>query len=116
MVQCDFNRDYLGKLRYKVCGRSKFLFYLAIKLSIVYKSFYESIMQKTLSCYPNKEEKTCQLYCVQGGLMFVDFVGHPYPRIYVPSNLYFIIQISKHNFYHFKQSLCTLEIDDGYVH
>ena len=28
--------------------------------------------------------------------MFVDFVGHPYPRIYVSSNLYIIIQTSKH--------------------
>ena len=47
--------------------------------------------------------------------MFVDFVGHPYPRIYVSSNLYLIIQISKHRFYHFKRSLCTPVIHDGYT-
>ena len=41
---------------------------------------------------------------VRAGLIFVDFLGHPYPRIYVSSNLYLIIQISKHRFYHFKQS------------
>ena len=39
---------------------------------------------------------------VRWGLMFVDFVGHPYPRIYVSSNLYFINQTSKHRLLSFK--------------
>ena len=34
--------------------------------------------------------------------MLVDFVGHPYPRIYVSSNLYLIIQVSKHRLLSFK--------------
>ena len=29
--------------------------------------------------------------------MFVDFMGHPYPQIYVSSNLYSLIKISKHH-------------------
>ena len=53
------------------------------------------------------------IIAVRGGLMFVDFVGHPYPRIYVSSNLYLIIHISIHRFYHFKQSSCTPVIHDG---
>ena len=32
---------------------------------------------------------------VRWGLMFVEFVGNPYPQIYVSSNLYFIIHNSK---------------------
>ena len=30
---------------------------------------------------------TVELLLFVGGWMFVDFVGHPYPRIYVSSNL-----------------------------
>ena len=41
----------------------------------------------------------CGIIVFRGGLMFVDFVGHPYSRIYVSSNLYLIIQISKHRFF-----------------
>ena len=55
------------------------------------------------------------IIAVRGGLMFMDFLGHPYPRINVSSNLYLIIQISKHRFYHFKQSSCTPVIHDGYT-
>ena len=54
----------------------------------------------------NNQIYYCGIIAVLGGLMlnFVDFIGHPYPPIYIFSNLYLIIQISKHRFYHFKQS------------
>ena len=44
----------------------------------------------------------CGIIVVRGGLMFMDFVVYPYPRIYVSSNLYFLIIISKHRFSSFK--------------
>ena len=34
--------------------------------------------------------------------MFIDFVRHPYPRIYVSLNLCFLIKISEHTFLSFK--------------
>ena len=37
--------------------------------------------------------------------MFVDFVGHPYPRIFVSLNLYFKSKFINIGFYHLKQSL-----------
>jgi hypothetical protein len=39
----------------------------------------------------------CGIIIVRGGLMFVDFVGHSYRRIYIPTNLYFCyLSFSKH--------------------
>ena len=55
-------------------------------------------------------------HCCSSGID-VDFVGHPYSRIYVSSNVYFLIKISKQRYYHSehsssKQGWChVLEID-----
>ena len=36
----------------------------------------------------------CRIIIVRGGSMFVDFVGYPYPRIYVPVNFKQSIELS----------------------
>ena len=52
------------------------------------------IFQKTKFLEQHNHSKDyCGIIVVRGGFMFVDFMGHPYPRIYVSSNLYLIIFI-----------------------
>ena len=70
---------------------------------------HPNLITKTLHWVKHTVESLCGTYCriivVRGGLMFVDFVGDPYPRIYVFSNLYFLIEISKHHFFIIENSL-----------
>ena len=76
-----------------------------------------SFRKKLKSSYPvcslwiSHKTYTVESLLFIGGLMFVDFVGNPYPQIYVSLNLYLIVQILKICFLKFK----IVFIYDGYA-
>jgi hypothetical protein len=43
------------------------------------------------ACFP---KTYCRIIIVRGGPMFMDFMGHPYPRIYMPTNMILFLIIS----------------------
>ena len=64
--------------------------------------YFTCICKRSISFTLKLTTRYCGINVVRWGLIFVDFVGHPYPRIYVSSNLYFINQTSKHRLLSFK--------------
>ena len=69
-------------------------------ISLVYTAFLLLSYSKYLNLKVNFEYGGISV--VRGGFMFVNFIGHPYPRIYVFSNLYILIKMSNHRFLQFK--------------
>ena len=78
--------------------KTMFIFFLQFvciyidKNRLLYDIFLKQIIRQSrflevLKIVKKIPRTHCGIIIVRGGLMFVDFVGYPYPRIYVPTNV-----------------------------
>lgn len=66
---------------YEINWKGNIIMYYAIEFFMLYHFHYANIMMVIAHC---------GIFIVHGGPMFVDFVGHPNPRIYILTNCFHI--------------------------